>query len=106
MSQNATDTARDVSSYLVPHQSSEDLVAQGVPAREARRRAFRRTLVMEYLRIVIEIFFYWSILMPILVSLILLLVLFWAHVVDAVSGKDWASDVNGALFGHVTDHCR
>eukprot|EP00434_Breviolum_minutum_P023158 symbB.v1.2.020433.t1/scaffold1721.1/size104744/2 len=66
---NAAEAARDVSSFLVPHQSSEDLVAAGIPAREARRRTFRRTWIMETLRILIELLFFWGVLLPCLASM-------------------------------------
>jgi len=105
MSQNAVEAARDVSSFLVPHQSSEDLVAQGVPAREARRRAFRRTMMMEVVRTLIEIIFYWGVIMPALVTLILLVVIFCTRLADAFDGKNATGYVNYAVFGHIGDHC-
>lgn len=97
--------ARDASSFLVPHQSSDDLMAQGVPPREARRRSFLRTWVMERLSTLIELTLLWALIIPLLVALLLLLTLFFAKICDALDGQDAAGDIGSFLFDHVEDSC-
>ena len=64
MSFAPTEVARDVSSFLVPHQGSEDLVQRGIPAPEARQRSFFRTSLMERLSTLIQVILTWAILVP------------------------------------------
>ena len=102
---SAAEAARGVSSFLVPHQSSEDLVALGVPAREARRRSFLRTWFMERLSNFIELLLIWAIIIPALVALTLGLTLFFAGVIDAIDGDSATMSITDFLFQHLLDPC-
>jgi len=103
---SAAEAARGVSSFLVPHQSSEDLVALGVPAREARRRTFLRTWFMERLSNFIELILIWAIIIPALVALTLGLTLFFAGIIDAIDGDSATMSITDFLFQHLWDPCQ
>eukprot|EP00435_Cladocopium_sp_Y103_P010566 s2053_g2.t1 len=105
MSFAATEVARDVSSFLIPHQSSEDLVLQGISAREARRRSFFRTCLMERLSTLIQLILIWAILFPAMVPLLLSLSLLVAAVCDAIDQGTAAVAITNFLFGHLDDSC-
>ena len=101
----ASDVARNVSSFLVPHQSSEDLMQQGVPAREARRRSVWRTRLMERLSSFLELILIWAIILPVLVAVLLGLTLFVTGVCDAIDGDTATVAITDFLFSHLTDSC-
>lgn len=105
MSFAVAEAAHNVSSFLVPHQSSEDLMQQGVPAREARRRSFFRTWLMERLSTFLELILIWSVLIPVLVALLLGLTLFVSGVCDAIGGNEATVVITDFLFSHLTDKC-
>ncbi|CAJ1355393.1 unnamed protein product, partial [Effrenium voratum] len=97
--------ARHVSSLLLPQQSSEDLVAQGLAAREARRRTVVRNWLAARATNLIWMLMLSAIMMPITISLLLLSTLFTAKICDAFSGNDAAGVIGGFLFGHFDDPC-
>ena len=101
----ASGVARDVSSFLVPHQSSEDLVQQGIPAREARRRSFLRTCLMERLSSLLLFLLIWGIMLPALLPILLSVTLFWTAVHDSLSGGNVTTSITTLLFGHMHDSC-
>ena len=96
--------ARDVSSFLVPHQSSEDLVQRGIPAPEARQRSFFRTSLMERLSTLIQVILTWAILVPAIIPLLLSVSLLFGLVIDVIYQGTTASIVL-FLFGHIGDAC-
>lgn len=96
--------AWDVASFLVPHQSSEDLVKRGIPAPEARQRSFFRTSLMERLSSLIHVMLILGIgvhlIIPGLVCLSLISGYLYSFVVPGTSML-----VVGFWFGHIEDEC-
>jgi len=96
--------AWDVASFLVPHQSSEDLVKRGIPAPEARQRSFFRTSLMERLSSLIHVTLILGIgvhlIIPGLVCLSLISGYLYSFVVPGTSML-----VVGFWFGHIEDEC-
>lgn len=96
--------AWDVASFLVPHQSSEDLVKRGIPAPEARQRSFFRTSLMERLSSLIHVTLILGIgvhlIIPGLVCLSLISGYLSSFVVPGTSML-----VVGFWFGHIEDEC-
>ena len=60
---------------------------------------------METLRILIELLFFWGVILPCLASMLLFLTLFFTRISDVISGKNATSYISGAVFGHISDDC-
>lgn len=107
MSFTSSQAARDVSSFLVPHQSADDLVERlGIPAREARRRSYARTCLMERLSTMIQGLLICGIFVPCIIPGLLALSLLVGLVIDIFT-QSYSSRLAIILFlfGHFEDSC-
>lgn len=99
--------ARDVSSFLVPHQSADDLVSRGIPAREARRRSYARTCLMERLSTMIHGLLVCGMVVPFIILGLLVLSLLIGLVFDMVHQSHAAClSIIFFVFGHFEDSCK
>lgn len=107
MSFTFSQAARDVSSFLVPHQSADDLVSRGIPAREARRRSYARTCLMERLSTMIQGLLVCGMVVPFIILGLLVLSLLIGLVFDMVHQSHAAClSIIFFVFGHFEDSCK
>ena len=97
--------AWDVASFLVPHQSSEDLVQRGIPAPEARQRSFFRTSLMERLSSLIHVTLISGIVVHLIIPGLICLSLIPGVLYNNFDIPGTLMVVVDFLFGHIEDEC-